>query len=81
MRHQDRRLEISRECVWCAPLPDERGGGDVQLIGFAGGEGLERRNVEDLDGSGTMSNDEDVSVRNADREELVFYSEGWLALL
>lgn len=52
--------------VWCTPLPDEWGGCNVQLPGLAGGKGLERWNVEDLDGSRTVSNDQYVSVRNAD---------------
>ena len=33
------------------PLPDKRGGCNVQFTGLAGGEGLARWNVKDLDGS------------------------------
>ena len=32
------------------PFPDERGGCNVQLIRFFGRQGLERWDIEDLDG-------------------------------
>lgn len=48
------------------PFPDERGERDVQLIGLTSGEGLERWDIEDLDGGRAVGNDKDVSVWNRD---------------
>ena len=81
VRHQDRRLEGLGGYVWCAPLPDERSEWNFQLLGLAGREGLERWDVEDLDGSRTMSNDQDMGIWNAYREGLVFYSRGRVVVL
>ena len=71
MRHQDCGLEVLCKYVWLTPFPDERSGCNFELIGLAGGEGLERRDVEDLDGNRTVGDDKNMSVWNANREEFV----------